>query len=40
VQTGEGALALLRLQRQGGRAMSGIEFLRGHRGFVGARLGA
>jgi methionyl-tRNA formyltransferase len=39
VQTGDGALAVLRLQRQGGRPMSGMDFLRGQRDFVGARLG-
>jgi methionyl-tRNA formyltransferase len=39
VQTGDGALAVLRLQRQGGRPMDGMEFLRGQRDFVGARLG-
>ena len=39
VQTGEGALAVLRLQRQGGKPMSGAEFLRGQRDFVGTRLG-
>jgi len=40
VQTGDGALAIRRLQRPGRRALSGIEFLRGQRDFVGARLGA
>jgi methionyl-tRNA formyltransferase len=39
VQTGDGVMAVLRLQRQGGRPLSGTEFLRGQRGFVGARLG-
>jgi methionyl-tRNA formyltransferase len=39
VQTGDGALAVLRLQRQGGRPMDGMDFLRGQREFVGTRLG-
>jgi len=39
VQTGEGALAIRRLQRPGRRAMTGMEFLRGQREFVGTRLG-
>ena len=39
VQTGHGALAICRLQRPGRREVSGIEFLRGQRDFVGARLG-
>ncbi|HEX5369386.1 MAG TPA: methionyl-tRNA formyltransferase [Dehalococcoidia bacterium] len=39
VQTGSGALAVLRLQRPGKRALSGLEFLRGQRDFVGSRLG-
>ena len=39
VQAGTGALAVRRLQRQGKRAMSGLEFLRGQRDFVGVRLG-
>jgi methionyl-tRNA formyltransferase len=38
VQTGDGALALLRVQRAGAKAMSGLEFLRGQRDLVGARL--
>ena len=40
VQSGEGSLAVLRLQKPGGKPMSGVEFLRGQRDFVGARLGA
>jgi len=39
VQTGDGVLAIRRLQKPGGRPMSGLEFLRGQRDFVGARLG-
>jgi methionyl-tRNA formyltransferase len=39
VQTGRGLLALVTVQREGRRAMSGAEFARGQRGFVGARLG-
>jgi methionyl-tRNA formyltransferase len=39
VQTGRGALALLRLQRPGRREVSGSEFLRGQRDVIGARLG-
>jgi methionyl-tRNA formyltransferase len=39
VQTGDGRLAVIRVQRAGGRALSGSEFLRGQRGLVGARLG-
>ena len=39
VATGDGALAVRRLQRPGKRALSGAEFLRGQRGFVGERLG-
>ncbi len=39
VQTGDGVLAIRRLQKPGGRAMTGLEFLRGQRDFVGARLG-
>lgn len=40
VQTGDGALALLRLQRPGGKPMSGLDFMRGQRDFVGASLGS
>ena len=40
VQTGEGRLAVLRLQSAGKRAMGGIEFLHGQHGFVSSRLGA
>ena len=36
---GVGALALLRVQSQGGRPLTGEEFARGHRGLVGSRLG-
>jgi methionyl-tRNA formyltransferase len=39
VQTGRGALAVLRLQRPGRREVNGSEFLRGQRDFIGARLG-
>ena len=39
VQTGSGVLAVLRLQRPGKRALSGLEFLNGQRDFVGTRLG-
>jgi methionyl-tRNA formyltransferase len=39
VATGAGALAVRRLQRPGKRALSGAEFLRGQRDFVGERLG-
>ena len=38
VVTGEGVLGLLRVQMEGRRAMAAEEFLRGARGFVGARL--
>jgi methionyl-tRNA formyltransferase len=39
VQTGDGALAVLRLQKPGGKPMSGLDFIRGQRDFIGARLG-
>jgi methionyl-tRNA formyltransferase len=39
VQTGDGALAILRLQKPGGKPMSGLDFLRGQRDFIDARLG-
>ncbi len=39
MQTGDGALAVIRLQRQGGKPMSGMDFLRGQRDFVGMKLG-
>jgi methionyl-tRNA formyltransferase len=39
VQTGHGALAVLRLQKPGGNPMPGLAFLRGQRDFIGARLG-
>jgi len=38
IVTGEGVLGLLRVQMEGRRAMAAEEFLRGARGFVGARL--
>jgi methionyl-tRNA formyltransferase len=40
VQTGSGRLALLSVQRPGGRALAGSEFARGQRDFVGSVLGA
>ena len=40
VQTGEGLLVVLRLQRAGRRAMRAEEFLRGQRQLFGRRLGA
>lgn len=39
VQTGDGVLRLLRLQAEGGRALSAREFLNGHPLNIGARLG-
>ena len=39
VETGDGVLGLLRIQREGKRAMTADEFLRGQRGFVGEILG-
>jgi methionyl-tRNA formyltransferase len=39
VQTGTGGLAIRQLQRPGRRPVSGMEFLRGQRDFVGAKLG-
>ena len=39
VQTGEGLLAILRVQKEGRRANSAKEFLRGERGLLGRRLG-
>ncbi len=39
VATGSGALAVCNLQRPGKRALSGAEFLRGQRDFVGESLG-
>src|SRR5581483_5047413 len=39
VQTRRGLLALISVQREGKRAMSGAEFARGQRGLIGARLG-
>ncbi len=38
VNTGDGVLGVLRLQLEGKRAMSGVEFLRGQRQFIGAIL--
>ncbi len=39
VQTGQGLLAILRLQKEGRRAISSREFLRGERDLLGRRLG-
>lgn len=39
VQTGEGVLAVLRLQRAGRRALTSDDFLRGQQNFLGRRLG-
>ena len=39
VQTGDGLLAVRRVQKPGGRSMTGLDFLRGQRDFVGAKLG-
>ena len=39
VQTGDGVLALLRVQRSGGKAVGGLEFIRGQRDLVGVVLG-
>ena len=39
VQTGDGLLAVRRVQKPGGRPMTGLDFLRGQRDFVGAKLG-
>ena len=39
VQTGEGLLALLRVQKEGRRAISAKEFLHGERNLLGRRLG-
>jgi methionyl-tRNA formyltransferase len=39
VQTGEGRLAVITLQRAGRRPISGAEFLRGQRDILGAKLG-
>jgi len=38
VQTGNGLLAVLRLQKEGRREMAANDFLRGERGFLGRRL--
>jgi methionyl-tRNA formyltransferase len=38
VQTGEGLLAVLQVQKEGRRALPADEFLRGERGFIGRRL--
>ncbi|MGA2285799.1 MAG: methionyl-tRNA formyltransferase [Dehalococcoidia bacterium] len=39
VQTGEGLLAVIRIQKEGRRALSAKEFARGERGLPGRRLG-
>ena len=39
VQAGAGALALRRVQKPGGRPMTGLEYLRGQRDLIGAKLG-
>jgi methionyl-tRNA formyltransferase len=39
VQTGQGLLGVVRLQRAGRRAMTSAEFLRGERDLIGGRLG-
>lgn len=39
VVTGEGRLAVIRVQLAGRRVLSGLEFLRGQRSLVGSRLG-
>jgi methionyl-tRNA formyltransferase len=39
VQTGEGLLVVLRLQRAGRRALPAVEFVRGLRDLFGRRLG-
>ena len=38
VQTGEGLLAVLRVQKEGRRGMAAKEFVRGERGIIGRRL--
>jgi methionyl-tRNA formyltransferase len=38
VGTGEGVLGILKVQLEGGKAMSAADFLRGHREFTGASL--
>jgi methionyl-tRNA formyltransferase len=40
VQTGEGLLAVLRLQRAGRRSLTAAEFMRGQRDILGRRLGS
>ena len=40
VQTGDGLLAVLSVQRQGRRRLAAAEFLRGMRDFIGRRLGS
>ena len=40
VTTGTGLLAVLRIQKPGGKPMSGMEYLRGQRALAGARLGS
>jgi methionyl-tRNA formyltransferase len=39
VQTGEGLLAILRLQQAGRRSLAAAEFMRGQRNLLGHRLG-
>ncbi len=39
VQTGQGLLAALRVQKAGHRALAAADFLRGERGLIGRRLG-
>jgi methionyl-tRNA formyltransferase len=38
VNTGDGVLGILRVQLEGKRAMSAVEFVRGQMQFIGARL--
>jgi methionyl-tRNA formyltransferase len=38
VVTGQGILGILKVQQEGKRAMTAAEFLRGQRGFIGAKL--
>jgi methionyl-tRNA formyltransferase len=39
VQTGEGLLAVVRVQKEGRRVLPAVEFVRGERGLMGRRLG-